>query len=300
MKYLIKFILWVIFILWIWTQAYAWVTGFESEWTNIQNHSLTPASSTTTGIAVINEIWMSALSIVKYIFMWVFLIFIVYTGVQMAMSMGTDDDALSKSKRQIRYAMIGLLFINIPWTLYKAFNKDNYGTVDWPIGNFEKTPVKTDSNLFIDMYSFSGTLDEKVVWFLFVIISILALVVIVLAAIKIMTSAGNEDAVKEGKSKILWSIVALLSVGFIEAWKQFAFSGKIKQWESIFESAANLALFFAGPVAIIFLTMAWYYYITSAGDEEKVKKAKNILTNTVIATVILLASYTFLLDLANL
>jgi hypothetical protein len=56
----------------------------------------------------------------------------------------------------------------------------------------------------------------------------------------------------------------------------------------------------AGPVAIVFLTLAWYYYITANGDDERISKAKNIIINTLIATVILLASYTFLLDLAKL
>jgi hypothetical protein len=48
------------------------------------------------------------------------------------------------------------------------------------------------------------------------------------------------------------------------------------------------------------LTIAGYYYITSNGKEERVKKAKSIVINTILATLILLASYTFLLDLATL
>jgi len=48
------------------------------------------------------------------------------------------------------------------------------------------------------------------------------------------------------------------------------------------------------------LTLAGYYYITSNGDEDKVKKAKSIIINVLIAIVLLLASYTFLLDLKTL
>ena len=67
----------------------------------------------------------------------------------------------------------------------------------------------------------------------------------------------------------------------------------------MFTQLANLALFFAGPVAIFFLVMGAYYYITSAGDEERAKRGKSIVINTFIATFILLASYAFLKDLAN-
>lgn len=62
---------------------------------------------------------------------------------------------------------------------------------------------------------------------------------------------------------------------------------------------ANLALFFAGPTAIFFLTLGAWYYITSGGDEERAKKGKSIVINTFIAVIILLASYTFLIDLSD-
>ncbi|MFZ4461885.1 MAG: hypothetical protein ACOYN2_05205 [Patescibacteria group bacterium] len=78
-----------------------------------------------------------------------------------------------------------------------------------------------------------------------------------------------------------------------------AYSGNIPNGQSIFASLANLALFFAGPTAIFFLTLGAWYYITSAGDEEKAKKGKSIVINTFIAVIILLASYTFLKDLAD-
>ncbi len=105
---------------------------------------------------------------------------------------------------------------------------------------------------------------------------------------------------KEAKNKILYTILALIFVGMIEAWKALAFGGSISDGVNIFASLANLALFFAAPVAIFFLTLAGYYYITSNGDEERTKKAKSIIINTILATLILLAAYTFLLDLVTL
>jgi hypothetical protein len=40
-----------------------------------------------------------------------------------------------------------------------------------------------------------------------VLIAIIAISAIIMAAIKIMTAGGEEDKVKEGKSKIAWSVV---------------------------------------------------------------------------------------------
>jgi hypothetical protein len=41
---------------------------------------------------------------------------------------------------------------------------------------------------------------------------------------------------------------------------------------SLITRLINLALFFAAPTALFFLTLAGYYYITSNGDEERAKK----------------------------
>lgn len=123
---------------------------------------------------------------------------------------------------------------------------------------------------------------------------------IMLAGINILTSRGREEKITEAKNKIFYTVLGLFFVGMIEAWKHLAFGGNITDGINIIGSLSSLALFFAGPVAMFFLTLAGYYYITSAGDEERIKKAKSIVINTILATLILLAAYTFLLDLATL
>jgi hypothetical protein len=40
--------------------------------------------------------------------------YIVYAGTQMILAMGDNDEKLSSSKKQLWYALLGLLFINIP------------------------------------------------------------------------------------------------------------------------------------------------------------------------------------------
>lgn len=123
---------------------------------------------------------------------------------------------------------------------------------------------------------------------------------ITLTGVRLLASRGQEDRVTEAKNKIIYSILALIFVGIIEAWKSLAFSGILTDGVNIFESLAKLALFFAAPVALFFLMIAGYYFITSNGDEERTKKAKSIVVNTLLATLILLASYTFLLELATI
>ena len=250
----------------------------------------------------INNTGFKVLTIAKAILEWVLLIYIVYVWVQMVMSLGTDEEKLSSSKRQIWYAIIGFIFVNIPASLYNAFSQTNPWNIDsrssysW----WFKNPSANDSNLFIDIFDFGQTMNGDIIWFIEVAIGAIAIFMIVLTGLQVIGSRGREEVLTEAKNKIIWSIVWLIFIGFIEAWKAFVFSGNISDGVNIFETVSELLLFLAGPIAIVFLTLAGYYYITANGEEEKINKAKNIITNTLIASVILLASYTFLLDLATL
>lgn len=246
---------------------------------------------------------IEVLKTVKVIFWGVLIIFIVYVGIQMIVSLGRNEEELKKAKTSLQYAAIGLAFINIPGSIYNAFRKWQYGTtIDGRTGytSFVRTPGQSDNNLFIDMFSFWQTLNQNIIWFLEVSISGMAILMIIISGIKIIISRGKEEELTKQRTKITWSILWLIFIGFIESWKYVAFKGNIDDGVNLFETISNLALFFAGPIAMFFLTLAAYYYITSNGEEERIKKAKTIVINTVLATIILLASYTFLLDLATL
>jgi hypothetical protein len=116
-----------------------------------------------------------------------------------------------------------------------------------------------------------------------------------------MISGWEDKNISEAKNKILWSLAWLIFIWIMEVWRNIIFIWDFK-WagQDMFSKLANLALFFAWPIAIFFISLAWYYYITAGGEEEKVKKAKNIIINTALSTLILLWMYTFLLDLRTL
>lgn len=246
----------------------------------------------------IETLWFDIILLIKYLISWILLIFIVIIWIQMVISMWTDEDSLTKSKKQILYTIIWLAFINIPWRLFDAF-KSEQNNIDWTIGT-TWISENIEKNLFINIELFRWTLNGSIVELLEIIIFAIAIFVIILSWIKIILSAWKNEDVTEAKNKIVWSIVWLIFIWFIEMWKKFVYKWDIADWVTIFRTIENLMLFFAWPVAIFFLTLAWYYYITSNWEEERMKKAKNIVINTVIATIILLASHSFLKDLADL
>lgn len=252
-------------------------------------------------IVSINDIWFRLLKTVKTILEWVMILYIVYIWVQMIISMG-DVKELWNTKKQIRYTLVALLFINIPGSIYSAFNKDGASvwSIDGKIFNGWFVTSTWDNNIFIDFFDFWYTLNNNIIAFLKVLIFWIALFMFILAWINVITARWREEKVSEAKSKIVYSILALIFLWIIEAWKKIAFGWSVTEGANLFGTLAKLALFFAGPVAIFFLSLAGYYFITANGNEDTIKKAKSIVTNTVLATLILLASYTFLLDLGTL
>ena len=252
-----------------------------------------------------NNFWFNILRIAKIVLEAILILIIVYVWWKMIMSMWADDWELTKAKTQLRYTLIAIVFINVPWVIYKAITISNWNKNinRWIWWSFTDPNAK---NILVNMDLFSGNngILTNIISALEVMIFIIAIYVIIMAGIKMMTSRWRDEKVKEVKEKILYSLIALVFVWFIEAFKQVLITWKMSWWTNsatyVFWKLIDISLLFAGPVVIVFLTYAGYIYISSNWDEEKVKKAKSIIINTLIATILLIMMVTFLNDLITL
>jgi hypothetical protein len=266
--------------------SYAWVIKIDGG--DIKTVSIDPKGWNL--INGINIAWFSIYSSIKMILLWVFIFYMVYAWAKMIMSMWTDEEKIKSAKRQIRYSLIWIIFINIPWTIYEAFfnssDKSLTSTNNW----------STDW-IWTIVWSWFGGFLNYIVWLLEILIFFIALFMFIFTWIKLILWWKDSKTVSEAKNKLLYSIIALVLVWFIEVWRWFAFSWDINVWVGIFGAIANLLLFVAPLIGLFFLTLAWYYYITSGGDKEKTKKAKDIIIYIFLWTLIFLASYTILLEI---
>jgi prepilin signal peptidase PulO-like enzyme (type II secretory pathway) len=64
--------------------------------------------------------------------------------------------------------------------------------------------------------------------------------------------------------------------------------------------AIQLMLLFAGAIAVVFVIIGGYWYITSAGNEETAEKGQKTLTNAIIGIVIIVLSYAIITVISNL
>jgi hypothetical protein len=266
--------------------SYAWVIKIDGG--DIKTVSIDPIGWGLTDW--INTTWFSILSSIKTILLWIFIFYMVYAWAKMIMSMWTDEEKIKSAKRQIWYSIIWVIFISMPWTIYEAFfnnsKKNTSNTSNW-----------SEDWIWTIVWSWFGIFLNYIVWLLEILIFFTALFIFIFTWIKLILWWKDSKVVWEAKMKILYSIIALILVWFIEVWRWFAFSWNIQVWAGIFSTIANLLLFIAPLIGLFFLTLAWYYYITSGGDKEKVKKAKDIIIYILLWTLIFLASYTILLEI---
>ena len=59
-------------------------------------------------------------------------------------------------------------------------------------------------------------------------------------------------------------------------------------------------LFVAGAIAVLFIIVGGYWYITSTGNEEQAEKGRSTLINAIIGVVMILMAYVIVTVIANL
>lgn len=238
-----------------------------------------------------HEVGFSILKVFKTIISGFALVYIVLIGAYMVV-FSDNEDRIKTQKRQFIYTLVGFLFLNIPGIVYQAFTwqKDSIWSME------TETPLWNNDVLF---WSGSGFV-AVITWFFEIFIFWVAIVTFTWWLFRLIMSGGDEERQKSAKNRIVYGILGLIFLGFVKVW-----GGVVARWNFTGEIASmgnkflGLAVYFAGPIAIFFLVMWGYYYITSWGDEERMKKGKSIVLNTFIATLILIWAYSFISDLAH-
>lgn len=125
---------------------------------------------------------------------------------------------------------------------------------------------------------------------------------------RIVTAGGDDEQVKTGKRTILYAILGFLLIklpgvlikavyGEAKCDTPLIFSVcRIKDPQlsgsiTVFTTIINYINGFLALVIVLLIIYAGFLVLTSAGDDEKVKKAKNIVKYIVIGTLLLVSSY---------
>ncbi len=222
------------------------------------------------------------------------LIYLVMIGVYIII--GSDSEETVKTQRkQITYALIGFLFLNIPGFVYTIFAPSNVGS----IGTVDNWSNTTGSSVFWNTAGFEGIIGNMIA-FLRVFAFGVAVTMFTWGLFNLLVSGGDDEKRKQAKNRIIYGIIGLVFLGFVQLWGNLVAVGDFTRYiPSVGGTLFALVMYIAAPIAIFMLIYAAYLMITSAGDEERIKKWKSILINTGIALIILLAGLSFMTDIVT-
>jgi len=141
------------------------------------------------------------------------------------------------------------------------------------------------------------------------IIGVLALVFIVVGAIMVLSSAGTPEMVERGKKTITAALIGLAigvaapsllkEIGNAIGWSGNATTQSALSLSQIALNVLNFLLGVAGTLTIIMMVIGGMMYLTSAGDEDRIKKGKEIFVNSVIGIVIIMAAIVIVQQIAK-
>lgn len=319
MKYFLynirKFIPHILFCLLVLMMNTSWAQGVTGvgngyNWTrNLADNSLIRPGAGNL-ISAVRNVALDIIRAARVILNGVALLAMLYVGFLWVTSMGNEEKRTDGTYR-ILLVVIGLFLINVAELLYWIITGSSYltswfGRKVWSIstrdpgGEFSESALQACNYFFCPQnFWWNGSVIAIVKFFEMAMI-VTAVVMFTWWGFTMLFRGNDESTSKTAKMRLVYGVIALVVVGFIESiyraiffWRTLDATGIM----SVIVTIANFLLFMAGPIAIIFIILGWYYYITAAGNEERADKGKKILLYTFFATLLLLISYTLLVEL---
>ncbi|MFN7160703.1 MAG: hypothetical protein ACK4NC_03790 [Candidatus Gracilibacteria bacterium] len=209
--------------------------------------------------------------------------YIIFIGMDMIMNM-SNEDMLKKKQNSFLYALYGFIIINIGDLGLSIFNPATSG------GDlFSKSAFLGFLNLILNLIKFS--------------MATVSVVLIVLTGFKILSPRSTKiDSEKKHLTAIATGLFVMTIADLVQ--KVFIPNG-YELTPGVTDSSATSAqrgtelilniggalLTVMGPIALFFMILAGFYYVTANGQEDRIKKAKNIFIGTIFAVIIAYSAY---------
>jgi hypothetical protein len=176
---------------------------------------------------------------------------------------------------------------------------DNIQPVEFP------NPIKATS-----MSEFFGSILGS----LMSVIAYVAIIFIIIGAVMYMLSAGNQNMIENAKKTITGAVIglaiALAAPTFLKQIKDILGGAQGTNPDDIVNQAytfkdiavnvLNFLLSITGILAIIALIVGAVFYLTSYGDEDRMKKGKEIATAALIGIIVAFSALVIVRQIANL
>lgn len=212
-------------------------------------------------------------------------LFMVIMGMRMVAAGDENEEALTKAKSYMTYALMGLITIFMADTIVTVF----FGAEGEVFRGGEQGAIEFGRR--------SATLFQGIYSLVQVVITAVAVFFLVTAGFRYVAGSYSDDQIGKAKKQITWAVVGLFVVGVSEfVAKRILFPDEgsglgITDAKQLFAQVTNFIAGTLGTLSFVFMIYAGFLYISGSANEDNVGKAKKILIGAFLGLVLAAAAF---------
>lgn len=247
------------------------------------------------GVSAITGAIFTFLDFFKLMVTPIAVLFVVIMGFRMVAAGRENEEVITQSKTYIRYASEGLMVIFIADALIRNV-----------VFGMEGEIFRQGESGAAEYGRQATTFFEGIFGLIQVVIGSIAVFMLVTAGMRYVAGSASEDQIGTAKRQITWSLGGLFIVAiseFVAKAVLFPEQGQDIGFDEAKDLMAQLTNFVAGTIgtfAFVFMIYAGYLYVTAAGNEENVEKAKKIIIGAVIGIIFAASAFALTSTLVTL
>lgn len=238
------------------------------------------------GASTISNAILYVVDLFKYLIGTIAVFIIIASGVRLVTAGKNIEEISGKMKDNIKYAMIGLIVIMTSDYFIKQVFFGEQGEI---------VRSEADAQLAAER---GAEQIAGIYNFLEYFVASIAVLMIVYAGVRMVTSGGNEEVIGKQKKQITYAVLGLMLVGLSEfIVKDIVFpeqGARLSDPNAAIRLIKNITNFISGFIATVAIAMLMYggaTYATAVNDEDKTNKAKTIIKGAVIGLIISLGAF---------
>ena len=170
---------------------------------------------------------------------------------------------------------------------------DSLATFIWPISTFFFNPELSGESIQNTFITVASAIKNFFIG--------IAVIFLIIGVMKLLFAWGDEESVKKWRKGIIWtsvgifvmqiaySVWATLYLNLQGNWMDNPINSQLwwQFWKNIFEPIVGILLMLASLGFLVMAVYAFYIIVTGSGDEEKLKKGKNIVIYALIGFLLI-------------
>jgi len=255
----------------------------------IDRHSQAPiGTADTPGVGTIGSIAYVTIDIVKFIMSTVAFVMIVVIAIKLVVG-GSDEETVTKAKKGLAVAILGLLVIQLADILVKK--------VFFGEGSTAGTILSDETSA--EEFALEGVAElSGIIGMVQVALGAVAVLVIIINGIRIMVTGTEEENRKKGLKNIGFAAGGLILVvlsDFIVRAIVFPDQGASlpsgEDAKKLFVMITNFISGFVATISFVMFLYAGYTYVAAGSEETAREKVKKLLLGAVIGLILALGAY---------